>query len=127
MARGLEIRSPFLHHRPVEPIGSLPADQSMHRLCSKPLMRDGLGTPTPAAGSAWRKHGFIVPIARWIDNDLRACFDEIINERLAADLIDVKKARVLLDSHRSGCMNRRKPLWNLAAPTLWHEGARDCL
>jgi len=124
MAHGLEIRSPFLDHRLVEIMGTLPASERLFGFASKPLLREALGARAPKAVRDRRKHGFIVPIARWINADLRQWFDEIVNERLPADLIDREEAQKLLASHRSGKRNQRKPLWNLAALTLWHEGAR---
>lgn len=122
MAHGLEIRSPFLDHRLVEIVGTLPARERLYGWSSKPLLREALGARAPKAVLDRRKHGFIVPIARWINSDLADWFDEIVNERLPADLIDRSDARALLQAHRNGKVNQRKPLWNLAALTLWHEG-----
>lgn len=127
MAHGLEIRSPFLDHRLVELVATLPPHERLYGRASKPLLRDALGTRAPKSVSGRRKHGFIVPIARWINSDLRNWFDGIVNERLPDDLIDRNAAKELLREHREGRVNQRKPLWNLAALTLWHEGVRDCL
>jgi asparagine synthase (glutamine-hydrolysing) len=122
MAHGLEIRSPFLDHRLVELVGRMPARDRLYGFTSKPLMREALGVRVPEWVRKRRKHGFIVPIARWINRDLRSWFDSIVHERLPTDLIDRDEAIALLDAHRRGAMNHRKPIWNLAALTLWHEG-----
>jgi asparagine synthase (glutamine-hydrolysing) len=124
MAHGLEIRSPFLDHRLVELVARVPARRRLYGLASKPLLRDSLGDRVPRWVRRRRKHGFIVPIARWINRDLRSWFDEIVHERLPMDLVDAAAAAALLDEHRRGVVNHRKPLWNLAALTVWYEGFR---
>ena len=124
MAHGLEVRSPFLDHRLVEAVGALPASRRVYGMASKPILRAAFAGRVPDWTLKRRKQGFIVPIAKWINRDLSNWFDELIHERLPEELIIRKEAAGLLNAHREGRLNARKPLWNLAALALWHEGWR---
>jgi asparagine synthase (glutamine-hydrolysing) len=116
MAHGLEVRSPFLDHHLAEIAAALPASFKLRWLRRKWLLRRAF------ADHAWSaKHGFWVPVARWINGELRAWFDELLLDPAAYrdGLIDRGAVEALLRRHRRGGVNLRKPLWNLAMLFAW--------
>lgn len=116
MAHGLEVRSPFLDHRLAEIVAALPASFKLHRLQSKWLLRRAFADHTWVA-----KHGFWVPVARWINGELAAWFDDLLLDPASYrdGLIERREVEALLRRHRGGGVNLRKPLWNLAMLFAW--------
>jgi asparagine synthase (glutamine-hydrolysing) len=116
MAHGLEVRSPFLDHRLAELVFALPSSFKLRGLERKWILRRAFGTQGWVA-----KHGFWVPIARWIRGELRAWFDDLLLDASSYrdGLIERRAVESLLDRHRSGRVNLSKPLWNLAMLFAW--------
>jgi asparagine synthase (glutamine-hydrolysing) len=71
MAHGLEARSPFLDHKLVEFCCRLPMNMKLLRLTGKYLLRQCGKKILPAAIIKRKKHGFMLPLDRWLKTDLR--------------------------------------------------------
>ena len=82
MANSVEARVPFLDHRIVELVYSLPIDYFLPSRESKPLLRKLLADCLPIEVLKRRKQGFNAPLKQWITNGL----DEQIRENLLDDL-----------------------------------------
>lgn len=72
MAHGLEVRVPFLDHRLVELILSLPSEFHQSGRRPKALLLDALGPGLPDAIARRGKQGFVLPFATWLRGPLRA-------------------------------------------------------
>jgi asparagine synthase (glutamine-hydrolysing) len=116
MAHGLEVRSPFLDHRLAELAFALPSSFKLHGLQRKWILRRAFGSRGWVA-----KHGFWVPVARWIRGELAGWFDDLLlDESSYRDgLIERREVEGLLCRHREGRVNLSKPLWNLAMLFAW--------
>jgi len=71
MANSLEIRAPFVDHRLVELVSSIPAEtrlQPPHR--QKPLLVDAVGPQLPGEIARRPKQGFVLPYGRWLRSGL---------------------------------------------------------
>lgn len=121
MAHGLEIRSPFLDHELVEYVAALPATYKVRGLSGKWLLKRALGPRLPRAIARRGKRGFSLPIVKWVNGALRGFFDEVLLDPASWNdgLVDRAEVERLLQLHRSGRRNLRKPLWNLTMLALW--------
>ncbi|MBX3024581.1 asparagine synthase (glutamine-hydrolyzing) [bacterium] len=116
MARGLEIRSPFLDRRLAELAARLPSSYKLHGLRRKWILRRALG------GRRWvAKHGFWLPVSRWIRHELADWFNELLLDPSSYrdGLLDRGAVERLLRQYRDGATNLYKPLWNLAVLLAW--------
>lgn len=121
MAHGLEIRSPFLDHELAGYAASLPGNLKLPGLRRKSLLRRALATGIPSTVLKRPKQGFSLPIVRWINGELRGWFDEVLLDSSGYDdgLLDRRSVERLLERHRRGEENLRKPIWNLAMLMIW--------
>ncbi|HEY1695748.1 MAG TPA: asparagine synthase (glutamine-hydrolyzing) [Polyangiaceae bacterium] len=65
MAHGVEMRVPFLDHRVVELVASLPPDAKMARFREKAVLRDAVEDLLPRRIVSRRKQPFMTPVRDW--------------------------------------------------------------
>jgi asparagine synthase (glutamine-hydrolysing) len=125
MAHGLESRVPFIDTEVVEFAATLPADVKFkeghlkHAL--KKAMRDVL---PPAIVDRRDKMGFPVPLAEWINGELREFVLEVFSGESARSrpyLVDDFDVRELIE--REGAFGRN--LWGLFSLELWQQAYHD--
>jgi asparagine synthase (glutamine-hydrolysing) len=124
MAASLEARAPYLDHRLVEFVSTLPDDLRVHGLETKWILRQA--AKPLLAGLRPRKAGFRIPVGEWLRGELR--------DYLAGHLRDTGsltrpyyEARVLdrvLDEHLAGRRNHETLLWTLLNLEIWHRACR---
>ena len=124
MAVGLEARTPYLDFRFVEAVAALP-----DRLRARPgkhLLKSMLSRHLPLKLFDRPKHGFTVPIRKWLRTSLRGRLTGAIEsgELSSSGFIDRKAARILLAEHLSGKQNHENMLWAILCFELWHEKRR---
>jgi asparagine synthase (glutamine-hydrolysing) len=121
MARGLEVRAPFLDADLVETVLALPARYKYGRGRTKRLLKRAAAGRLPAAILARPKKGFGIPVARWLRGPLAPLLDEYLGpEPLARQgLLDPAEVSRLVREHRDGARDHRKPLWTLLIFQLW--------
>lgn len=95
MATSLEARVPILDHRVVEFAVGVPPDQKLHAGRGKLLLRRVLRRHVPDALVDRPKHGFSVPLGRWLKGPLAPLVDRYLgDEALAAqDLLEPRLVR----------------------------------
>lgn len=76
MAHAVEIRVPFLDHRLVEHVATVPPEMLRARRTPKPLLLAALGEALPRAVWDRPKAGFTLPFAPWMRRHARALRDE---------------------------------------------------
>lgn len=90
MINSVEIRMPFMDHRIVSFVNSLPYSSKIGNGYTKRIVRDALDPYLPKEVT-WRKSkvGFSSPIVDWMQNDLREWFMDTVNSSsfLRSDLI----------------------------------------
>jgi asparagine synthase (glutamine-hydrolysing) len=122
MANSLEVRAPMLDHTFVSFVNSMPSSLKLHGLRSKHILKRALRPWLPAEIVNRKKKGFGVPVAQWLNDELRGLADELLSESaLEADgLFHAAGIRELLHQHRTGRRDNRKPLWTLIVFQLWY-------
>jgi asparagine synthase (glutamine-hydrolysing) len=123
MAASLEARVPFLDHRLVELVATLPSRTRTSLRASKRLLRDCFADLLPEPILRRRKQGFNMPTAAWMSGPL----NDLVRERLAPDhlaelgLFDPGAVAALLERHHSGDRQADKRLWSLLVFQLWYD------
>jgi asparagine synthase (glutamine-hydrolysing) len=122
MAHSLEARVPFLDHRLVEFVASLPPQFKLKRWrLKKYLLKAALHRHLPDA-SLWRqKQGFNVPKGIWFREELRDfAFDHLSTQRMQRmGLFEPEQVAKLLNDHVAGSRDNSHQIWGLLCLSLW--------
>ena len=122
MAASLEARVPFLDHRLVEFIATLPASFKVRGLKTKFLLKSTLDGILPPQILNKRKHAFLVPTAEWFQNGMR----EFVREMLFSETTMNKRffnpeyVKRLVNEHFAGRRDFNQEIWSLLCFELWH-------
>lgn len=125
MAHGLELRTPFLDHRLIELIESMPDDQKLRLtwrgLLTKRVHRAEMAKRLPAAILGRKKRGFDNPLDRWLRRDLKSLVEERLIARGAPihDYLRPEGIQALVREHASGNEDRRRQLFLLLTLDAW--------
>jgi asparagine synthase (glutamine-hydrolysing) len=85
MANGLEVRVPFLDHRVVDFAFSLPLSSKIDGKMKKKIVQDAFREVLPPELYNRPKHGFEVPLLKWMRRELRSWVDEMLDEKLIVE------------------------------------------
>jgi asparagine synthase (glutamine-hydrolysing) len=122
MAHSLEARVPFLDHRLVELLFSLPGDELIRGGETKSVLRRALADLLPAPVLARRdKLGFVTPTARFLRGALGELAADVFASRSFAErgFVDPAAARRRLAQHREGAFEAGFELWRALNLELW--------
>jgi asparagine synthase (glutamine-hydrolysing) len=123
MYNSLEVRAPFLDKDVVNYINSLPVDLKIKGLKSKYILKRLMKGKLPDNIIERKKKGFGLPIANWINQDLKPLIMELF-ERSKIEregLFDHKYVNNLLQDHFSRRADNRKLIWTLMIFEAWRE------
>jgi asparagine synthase (glutamine-hydrolysing) len=124
MANSLEVRSPFLDHRLVELVASLPPGMKLSGWTAKAILRDTVRPYLPSSVLSKPKQGFNVPLRDWLRNglyDLASDFLASSTPALPSDVFDISRVRDLLAEHRAGGWDHSDAIWILLNYAAWHD------
>ncbi len=121
MARGLEVRSPFLDHELVEFCARLPNEWKGNARQGKKILRAIVAADLPPEVLHAPKRGFSVPLAQWWRGEAR---DQIRAGLLPlhpalVPFLEAKFIEQLIEQHQSGRANHAQRLWNLWVLNEW--------
>jgi asparagine synthase (glutamine-hydrolysing) len=124
MAASLEARAPFLDHRLVEFVSTLPDDLRVRGLATKWILRQAARPLLPQL--APRKGGFAVPVGAWLRGELRDFLLEHLRGpgSLTRAYYEPRILDRVLDQHLAGRRDNETLLWTLLNLEIWH---RTCL
>jgi len=122
MACSVEARLPFLDHRLVSFIFSLPSNQKIRGGRTKHIMRKALkGTVPESVRTRTDKIGFTTPEADWLRNKLLPYVRDILGSSKAhkRGIFDASRLIGLIDSHASGKIDASRAIWRALNCELW--------
>lgn len=108
MSHSLELRVPFVDHKLIETVLSLPSEHLYGGKRQKQLLIDAVGD-LPREVYERPKMGFTIPFAVWIKNALKG---EIEEELKSSRTIDKDFSRYVIESYKSGRLHWSK-VWAL--------------
>lgn len=122
MANSLETRSPLLDHELIEYVTQIPSSMKLKGREQKYIFKKAIEGFVPREILYREKQGFGVPIADWINSQMK--------ERITGDLasrrfiergyFDPKYISLLFDEHARGRRDHSPSLWILWMLELWH-------
>jgi asparagine synthase (glutamine-hydrolysing) len=122
MAHSIEARIPFLDHRLVESVFSLPLGQIMRNGVTKVVLRNAMGGIIPARiQGRMDKMGFGTPEDMWFRTTLREWIREIIQSRSFQErgYFNPRRVEEAFDLHCAGRKNISFIIWRWVNLELW--------
>ena len=123
MWHSLELRVPYLDHRFVEEVMTIPANLKIRGLNQKHVLKQVAAKWLPAPVINHRKQGFEAPMGRWLRGPLRTLMQDTFATGSAADagIFDPAQIARLQNEHLSGARKHSKVLFSLLMFHLWFE------
>jgi asparagine synthase (glutamine-hydrolysing) len=120
MAHSLEVRVPFLNHRLVEFVTSLPQQMKLRKGVPKALLVAALGDLLPDEVVNQRKRGFNFPWAEWLRGPLRERIENGLTELspVLAKAVDAESVRSVWKDYLDGKTSWSRP-WSLYVLNEW--------
>jgi asparagine synthase (glutamine-hydrolysing) len=123
MVHSLELRVPFCDHHLLAFASSLPAAKKLQGWKLKGFMRSALQGILPESIIIGKKRGFMLPLARWLREDLHEMsLDLLSNETIRQrGYVHPDYVQWLLAEHHGGRRNFADQLYALMVLELWHQ------
>ena len=127
MAASIEARVPFLDHKLVEFVSTLPDHWRVDELRRKRVLRAAARAVLPREILVRRKVGFRVPINQWFAGGLREYLLDHLRSRdsLTRGYYDAALLDRIVDEHLGGVHAHDKLLWTLLTLEIWHRHYRS--
>lgn len=121
MAFSVEGRVPLLDLELVEFVASIPAALKVSGLQGKYIFKKAMEPFLPRAAIYRPKTGFVVPLRRWMTNDLRDLVSDTLSARAVRErgVFDSPTVQALLAATHSGSTDGAYPLFSLFAFETW--------
>jgi asparagine synthase (glutamine-hydrolysing) len=121
MGVSLECRVPFLDHRVVEFVASLPMEIKTGGGQGKQLLRQLLARHVPSTLVDRPKWGFVLPLAEWLRGPLRDWAEDLLDDRRLRDraLLEPSPIRVRWQEHLAGRRDWSTSLWGVLMFQAW--------
>jgi asparagine synthase (glutamine-hydrolysing) len=126
MWHSLELRVPYLDHRFVEEVMTIPASLKIHGLNQKHILKQVAAKWLPAPVINHRKQGFEAPMGRWLRGPLKTLMQDTLAAGSVANagIFDAAEIARLQREHLSGARKHNKVLFSLLMFQLWFETQR---
>lgn len=123
MAFSIESRVPFLDHRLVEFVFSLPDEAKFSSGITKRVLREGLTGILPDSIAARAdKKGFVTPgEVKWLRGPLRFLIDQDFSK---LDFLNTQKTVDVIRRFKAGDNRHANLVWRLAVLRYWMENGR---
>ncbi|MFH0880431.1 MAG: asparagine synthase (glutamine-hydrolyzing), partial [Lentisphaerota bacterium] len=121
MAHSLEVRAPFLDYRLVEYASGVQSVYKLKGLTTKYVLKRAVASLLPKEIIHRRKAGFMIPVASWLEKDLRPMVEDVLSESSVArdGIFNYPFIRKLLDEHYQHVRDHRKVIWPLMCFQIW--------
>lgn len=122
MANSLEVRVPFLDHRLVEFIESLPPQLKLKGLSGKYLHKKAMTRWLPPQTVYRQKKGFAHPVADWLRGPMKPMVDDCLlgSDSHMGRYFDQGYIRQMIRRHQQGSEPFMRHLYLLVSLELWH-------
>jgi asparagine synthase (glutamine-hydrolysing) len=123
MATAVELRVPFLDHKLVEYIASLPDDLKVRDNLGKWILRQAMSTVLPPSILHRTKKGFPMPAAEWFRFELRDFVRETLLARDSAcrEFFDPQAIEQIVCLQEKGKLSGYQEVWSLLVFESWHK------
>lgn len=121
MARGVEVRVPFLDPDLVAFAARLPPEYKQRGRVGKWIFKKAMEPILPKDVIYRPKTGFGAPLRQWLRKELRDYVEDLLSERTIRNrgLFDAKAVKALVEMDRRGKMDAAYPIFALMCIELW--------
>ncbi|MGE4421200.1 MAG: asparagine synthase (glutamine-hydrolyzing) [Pseudodesulfovibrio sp.] len=123
MAHSVEVRCPFLDHRLVEFVDSLPGEFKIRDGVNKYILKKAVEGIIPPEVINRPKEGFVQPIYSWMHGALRPWTVDLL-EALPGEVINLRYVEPIKRAFLNGDTAVNAKIWNLACFSLWWSQAQ---
>lgn len=123
MANSLEARVPFLDHKFVEFVATIPSGMKLNGFESKYILKKSMSRILPKETLYRNKQGFSIPIKNWLKDELKPLMEEVLSSKrikkegfFNPDYVDRLKVE-----HLNGIENHSHRLWALMVFEIWQD------
>jgi len=123
MQHALEVRAPFLDRDVVDLVNTFPKKFKQKGLNTKYILKKTMVGKLPTDIINRPKKGFGIPLALWLNNDLKNFCNEILSENRikSSNLFNWDYIEKLKNDHFSLKSNNYKQIWSLMVFQMWLE------
>lgn len=123
MSASLEGREPFLDHRLLEFVATLPDEYKLYQGNGKRILKDIVHQYVPSQIMDRPKMGFGVPVKDWLRLELKDLFQEVMDEAFIEQqgLFDTKVVKQLKLKFLEGKLEDTERIWFLFVFQLWYK------
>lgn len=123
MANSLEVRAPFLDTDFSAFAASIHPSMKMRGIDAKWILKRSFKDRLPARILSKPKHGFAVPVAKWLKEDLKGLLADAFNDTKIRreDIFDPASVRALVKDFAAGRKDLRKEIWALFMFEMWYD------
>jgi len=125
MAHSIEARVPYLDHHLVEYVLSLPSKSKIRGLTRKHVLRQAANSFVPNDIVKRKKHGLILPIHNWLQNDLRPMALDLLTSSQSHARLSFRLSHIedLFQPTKNMMLHieRNALLWRLLVFEIWHQ------
>jgi asparagine synthase (glutamine-hydrolysing) len=122
MWHSLEVRVPFLDHKLVEFVATIPSAYKLKGWEKKYILIEALKGIVPGQILHRRKQGFSIPLATWLREPLRELVHTFLSPSALKEvgLFNPKAVEKLLEEHDRLTRNHETRIWVLLTFMMWH-------
>lgn len=123
MSVSLEGREPFLDHRIIEWAAQLPLDFKYNKGNKKFILKEIVHKYIPATMMDRPKMGFGIPIANWLQNDLKPFVDLYFDEQFIdrQNIFNNDEIQKIKKSFYEGKIERAEKIWYILMFQMWYD------
>ena len=123
MSVSLEGREPFLDHRIIEWAATLPDNFKYHNGVKKHILKEIVHQYIPKTMMDRPKMGFAIPIAKWMNEELKERIDSFINEKniIEQGIFNWEYISKLKTDFYNGKKEYETKLWYVLMFQMWYE------
>jgi len=122
MSVSLEGREPFLDHRIIEFMARVPVNLKYKNREGKYLARQILYKHVPQEMIDKPKAGFQIPLAEWLQNELKPLVNKYLDiSKLDEEIFDVKEVEKIKQALFNGDISHVNTVWFILMYEMWKE------
>lgn len=123
MSVSLEGREPFLDQRIVEWAAQLPMEYKYYKGNKKFIIKEIVHKYIPQKMMDRPKMGFGIPIANWLQKDLKSFVDHYLDEQFVVkqNIFNNKEVQWIKNSFYHGKIERAEKVWYLLMFQMWYD------
>ena len=123
MRHSLEVRVPFLDHKLMEFCATIPHEMKIRLGEKKHILRKAVSGLLPESVMNHRKQGFVGPLSRWLQTDLKESVGRVLSKRNLNrhNILSSDSVTKVLNEHYGRVQLHDKLIWSFIVFQTWYE------